>query len=441
MRTCDIILKKRDGNVLTKEEIDYMISGFVKGYIPDYQVSAFLMAIFFKGLNYEEIANLTMSMVHSGEIVDLSDIPGIKVDKHSSGGVGDKTSLVLAPLVAASGVPVAKMSGRGLGHTGGTLDKLESIPGFKINLTKEEFINQVKSIQIAIVGQTGNLVPADKKLYALRDVTATVDSIPLIASSIMSKKIAGGADAIVLDVKTGSGAFMKDIESSIKLARVMVEIGTIVGKKTVALISSMDQPLGHSIGNALEIREVIETLKGYGPKDLTELCFSLGSYMLVLAGKAETLEEARKRLEKALNTGEALEKFKQMVEFQGGNPEVVSNPGIMAEATYKTTFDSCKKGYVHFMDAQKIGLCAMKLGAGRSKVEDKIDHSVGFILLKKVGDFVDVGEPLIEIHSRSSKDVKNIENDLSKAIVIKDKPVEKPPLLYGVVTREGFQAF
>ena len=441
MRAYDIILKKRDGKGLDTEEINFMISGFVRGNIPDYQISAFLMAVFFKGMTPEEMADLTMAMVHSGETVDLSEIPGIKVDKHSSGGVGDKTSLVLGPLVAAAGVTVAKMSGRGLGHTGGTLDKLESIPGFKINLTRREFIDQVKNIQIAIVGQTGNLVPADKKLYALRDVTATVDSIPLIASSIMSKKIAGGADAIVLDVKTGSGAFMKNLESSVELAQVMVEIGNIVGKKTVALISNMDQPLGCCVGNALEIKEVIEALKGKGPNDLMELCLTLGSYMLLLADKAKTLYEARRKLAQVLKTGEALNKFKQMIKFQGGNPEVVSNPELMPEAPFICGFNSYKKGYIHFIDAQKIGICAMKLGAGRLKVEDKIDYSVGFELLKKVGDAVDINEPLIKIHARSSEDAKQAERDLAEAIVIKEEPVDKPILLYGTVTEEGYEAF
>lgn len=441
MRAYDIILKKRDGKELDAEEINFMISGFVRGNIPDYQISAFLMAVFFKGMTSREMANLTMEMVHSGETVDLAEIPGIKVDKHSSGGVGDKTSLVLGPMVAAAGVTIAKMSGRGLGHTGGTLDKLESIPGFKINLTRQEFIDQVKNIQIAIVGQTGNLVPADKKLYALRDVTATVDSIPLIASSIMSKKIAGGADAIVLDVKTGSGAFMKDIESSIELAKVMVDIGKLVGKKTVVLISNMDQPLGCCVGNALEIREVIEALKGNGPDDLIELCFTLGSYMLLLADKAETLYEARRKLAQVLKTGEALNKFEQMIKFQGGNPEVVSNPELIPKAPFIGSFNAYKKGYIHFIDAQRLGICAMMLGAGRLKVEDKIDHSVGFELLKKVGDAVEINEPLVKIHARSFEDAKQAESYMAEAIVIKEEPADKPTLMYGAVTEKGYEAF
>lgn len=384
----DLIAKKRDGYELSKEEIDFIIRGYTNGDIPDYQMSAFAMAVFFRGMTEEETAALTMAMVRSGDVIDLSKIEGMKVDKHSTGGVGDTTTLVLGPLVASVGVPVAKMSGRGLGHTGGTIDKLESVPGFHVEIDNEQFIELVNKNKIAIIGQTGNLTPADKKLYALRDVTATVDSIPLIASSIMSKKIAAGADAIVLDVKTGAGAFMKDFAGAKRLATAMVEIGKRVGRKTMAVISDMSQPLGYAVGNALEVKEAIDTLKGKGPEDLQELCLTLGSYMVYLAEKASSLEEARALLEASIREGKALETFKVFLSAQGGDASVVDDPTKLPQAKYRWELEAPEDGYVAEIVADEVGTAAMLLGAGRATKEATIDLSVGLVLHKKVGDAV-----------------------------------------------------
>ena len=397
MRPYDIILKKRNGEELTKDEIYYMVHGFTKGEIPDYQMSAFLMAVYFRGMSERETADLTLAMVESGARVDLSSISGIKVDKHSTGGVGDKTTLVLAPLVASCGVKIAKLSGRGLGHTGGTLDKLESISGFNVKLSMEQFIKNVKTIGIAVAGQTGELVPADGKMYALRDVTATVDSIPLIASSIMSKKIAGGADAIVLDVKTGSGAFMKSLDESIKLAEAMVNIGKMLGRRTVAVISEMDEPLGYAVGNSLEVMEAIETLSGKGPVDLKELCITLGSYMLILAGRVDTKEEAINLLEESIQSGKALSKFKEMVKLQGGDVEVIEKPEKLPIARFLYEFRSEEEGYINKINALSIGNAAMVLGAGRIRKDSPIDLSVGIVLKKKVGERVNKNDVMADV--------------------------------------------
>lgn len=383
MRMVDIIEKKRDGHTLSKEEIEFFIKGYTKGDIPDYQASSLAMAIFFQDMNEEERAAMTMAMVNSGDRIDLSQIHGTKVDKHSTGGVGDTTTLVLAPLVASVGVPVAKMSGRGLGHTGGTIDKLESVKGFNVEISEEDFIKLVNDNQVAVIGQSGNLTPADKKLYALRDVTGTVNSIPLIASSIMSKKIAAGADAIVLDVKTGSGAFMKTLEDAEALAHAMVSIGNNVGRNTMAIISDMSQPLGRAIGNALELQEAIDTLKGQGPDDLTELVLTLGSQMVVLAGKASTLDEARQLLESAIHTGQALEKFKTFISNQGGDASIVDHPEQLPRARYQIHFQAQKDGMITEMIANEIGVASMMLGAGRQTKEDVIDLGVGIVLNKR----------------------------------------------------------
>ena len=399
MRPYELIQKKRDGGELTPEEISALLGGSLRGEIPDYQMSAFLKAVYFRGMTAKETAEFTMAMVRSGEVLDLSAIKGTKVDKHSTGGVGDKTSLVLIPLVAATGAPVAKLSGRGLGHSGGTIDKLESIAGFRTELTAEAFVAQVNRIGCAIVGQTATLVPADRKLYALRDVTATVDSIPLIAASVMSKKIAAGSDAIVLDVKTGSGAFMKTLEDSRALAQTMVDIGTQVGRRTVAVISDMDQPLGFAIGNALEVRESIETLLGEGPDDLRDLCLALGAQMLLLAGIAPTAAAARKRLERVLDDGKALAKFRQLVEAQGGDPRAVDDPARLPTAPFRVPVASPASGVVTAIHAGALGLAAMVLGAGRAKKDDLIDPAVGIVVKRKVGDRVHLGEPLAEIHA------------------------------------------
>ncbi|EQB36050.1 pyrimidine-nucleoside phosphorylase [Virgibacillus sp. CM-4] len=430
----DIIEKKRDGQALTTEEINYFINGYTNGEIPDYQVSALLMAIYFQDMNNEERAQITKAMVESGDQIDLSDIAGIKVDKHSTGGVGDTTTLILAPLVASVGVPVAKMSGRGLGHTGGTIDKLEAVPGFHVEINNNEFIDLVNKNKVAVVGQSGNLTPADKKLYGLRDVTATVNSIPLIASSIMSKKIASGADAIVLDVKTGAGAFMKELKDAKALAEAMVTIGNKVGRNTMAVISDMSQPLGNAIGNALEVHEAIQTLQGNGPDDLTELCLTLGSQMVVLANKAETLEEARLKLQDNLNNGKALEQFKVFLKSQGGDTTVVDHPDSLPQATYKVELPAKTSGSVANIIADDIGTAAMMLGAGRATKESTIDLAVGIVLHKKIGDTVDAGEPLLTIHS-NSEEVEEVKEKLYKSISITKEAVEAPTLIYDTVTK------
>jgi pyrimidine-nucleoside phosphorylase len=433
MRMVDLIAKKRDGHALTKEEIEFIIHGYTNGDIPDYQMSAFAMAVFFRGMTEEETAALTMAMVHSGDVIDLSKIEGIKVDKHSTGGVGDTTTLVLGPLVASVGVPVAKMSGRGLGHTGGTIDKLESVPGFHVEIDNDQFIELVNKNKIAIIGQTGNLTPADKKLYALRDVTATVNSIPLIASSIMSKKIAAGADAIVLDVKTGAGAFMKDLEGAKQLATAMVEIGKRVGRKTMAVISDMSQPLGYAVGNALEVKEAIDTLKGKGPEDLQELCLTLGSYMVYLAEKASSLEEARELLENSIQEGKALETFKVFLEAQGGDASVVDDPSKLPQAKYQWELEAPEDGYVAEIVADEVGTAAMLLGAGRATKESTIDLSVGLVLRKKVGDAVKKGESLVTIYS-NTENIEEVKQKLAKSIRISQTPVAKPTLIYETIS-------
>lgn len=398
MRAYEIILKKRNGLALTGAEIDYLIKGYVAGLVPDYQMAAFAMAVYFQGMSREETLALTMAMVQSGETVSLADIPGIKVDKHSTGGVGDTTTLVLVPLVAAAGVPVAKMSGRGLGHTGGTLDKLESIPGFRTDLSREELADQVRRIGAAVAGQTANLVPADKALYALRDVTATVDSLPLIASSIMSKKLAAGADAIVLDVKCGDGAFMKNLDDALALARAMVEIGRGAGRETVAILSAMEQPLGRAVGNALEVEEAIKTLRGEGPADLEELCLVLGGQMLCLAGKVPDPARGSELL-KGLLGGAALNKFKELIAAQHGDARVADDPSLLPQAPVRLELPSPAAGFVQRIRAESIGRSAMLLGAGRETKEDAIDPAAGIVLLKKAGDAVKAGEPLAVLHT------------------------------------------
>ncbi|MUG67035.1 MULTISPECIES: pyrimidine-nucleoside phosphorylase [Paenibacillus] len=432
MRMVDLIAKKRDGKELTTDEIRFFIEGYTAGDIPDYQVSALAMAIYFQDMTDRERADLTMAMVNSGDTIDLSAIEGIKVDKHSTGGVGDTTTLVLAPLVAALDIPVAKMSGRGLGHTGGTIDKLESIAGFHVEIDKDEFVHLVNTHKIAVIGQSGNLTPADKKLYALRDVTATVNSIPLIASSIMSKKIAAGSDAIVLDVKTGAGAFMKTVDDAKELAHAMVRIGNNVGRKTMAVISDMSQPLGAAIGNALEVREAIDTLRGQGPKDLEELCLALGSQMVYLAGKAGSLEEAEEKLREVMRNGQALEKFKAFIANQGGDASVVDHPERLPEARFKIELPAREDGVVAELVADEIGTAAMLLGAGRATKESEIDLAVGLVLNKKIGDPVREGESLITIHA-NREDIDDVKEKLYASIRISDQ-AEPPVLVHGIVT-------
>jgi pyrimidine-nucleoside phosphorylase len=433
VRMVDLIEKKRDGESLTTEEIQFIIKGYTDGSIPDYQISALTMAIYFKDMDDRERADLTLAMVHSGDTIDLSKIEGIKVDKHSTGGVGDTTTLVLGPLVASVGVPVAKMSGRGLGHTGGTIDKLESVPGFHVEIENDEFIRLVNENKIAVIGQSGNLTPADKKLYALRDVTGTVNSIPLIASSIMSKKIAAGADAICLDVKTGAGAFMKTLEDSKSLAKAMVNIGNNVGRKTMAVISDMSQPLGYAIGNALEVKEAIETLRGNGPEDLTELCLELGSHMVYLAEKASSLEEARTMLEEVMKNGKALETFKTFVRSQGGDASVVDDPNKLPKASYTFELEAKEDGYVAEIVADEIGTAAMMLGAGRATKESVIDLAVGFVLHKKIGDEVKSGDSLLTIYS-NTEDIEEVKQKLYENIKITKEKVTAPVLIHGEIT-------
>lgn len=441
MRMYDIIIKKRNGHELTKEEIDFFIKGYTEGSIPDYQASALLMAVYFKGMNKRETAELTMAMVNSGSKMDLSAIRGIKVDKHSTGGVGDKTTLVLAPLVASAGVPVAKMSGRGLGHTGGTLDKLESIDGFKVQISMEEFIHNVNNHKIAVVGQTGDLAPADKKLYALRDVTGTVDNVSLIASSVMSKKLAAGADAIVLDVKVGSGAFMKGADDAFLLAQEMVDIGTNLNRNVVALITEMNEPLGYAVGNALEVKEAIDTLRGKGPQDLHQLCIELGSVMLVLGGKAKDFEAAKQLLETNIESGAALDKLVEMVEAQHGNSDQIKNPDMLHKAAHIIEVNALQSGYVSSIDAEGIGIAALLLGAGRETKESPIDYAVGIVLSKKVGDYVNVGETIAYIHAN---DLSKLEDSKAKLIAAYGLSEEKPgkrPLIFGMVDKNGIKHY
>lgn len=433
MRMYDLILKKRNGVELSNEEINYFIENYTKGIIPDYQASAFIMTIFFQKMNRRETADLTMAMVKSGDVLDLSKIEGIKVDKHSTGGVGDTTTLVLAPMVASLGIPVAKMSGRGLGHTGGTIDKLESFKGFSVEMTEEQFISNVNNIKIALSGQTGDLAPADKKLYALRDVTATVDNVSLIASSIMSKKIAAGADAIVLDVKVGDGAFMKTPEAALDLANEMVGIGKSVGRNTVAVISDMDQPLGFAIGNALEVEEAINTLKGKGPKDLLELCLTLGSNMVVLAEKAKTLEEARVMLIEVIESGKALNKLKEFVAAQGGDTSCIDDTEKLPKAKYVIPVAVDKEGYVSKINAQNIGLIAMELGAGRATKESTIDLAVGIVLNKKRGDKVQKGDVIAYVHTNDEQKGKKASEDILNNYVIEPRYENNIPLVYDIV--------
>ncbi|MED4785459.1 pyrimidine-nucleoside phosphorylase [Bacillus atrophaeus] len=432
MRMVDIIIKKQNGKELTSEEIQFFVNGYTDGSIPDYQASALAMAIFFQDMTDRERADLTMAMVNSGETIDLSAIEGIKVDKHSTGGVGDTTTLVLAPLVAALDVPVAKMSGRGLGHTGGTIDKLEAIEGFHVELSKDEFIKLVNRDKVAVIGQSGNLTPADKKLYALRDVTGTVNSIPLIASSIVSKKIAAGADAIVLDVKTGAGAFMKTDEDAVNLAKAMVRIGNNVGRQTMAVISDMSQPLGFAIGNALEVKEAIDTLKGEGPEDLHELVLTLGSQMVVLAKKAATLDEAREKLIEVMKNGKALEKFKDFLKNQGGDSSVVDDPSKLPQAAYKIDVPAKEAGVVSEIVADEIGVAAMLLGAGRATKEDDIDLAVGIMLRKKVGDKVEKGEALVTLYA-NRENVDQVTEKIYENIRISEKG-EAPKLIHTLIT-------
>lgn len=434
MRMYDLIMKKRNGNALSNDEINFMVQGYTKGEIPDYQMSAMTMAIYFQGMNEQETLALTMAMAHSGDMLDLSDIKGIKVDKHSTGGVGDKTSLALTPMVAALGIPVAKMSGRGLGHTGGTIDKLESFTGFSTAISEEQFKENVNRIGIAIMGQTADLAPADKKLYALRDVTATVDNMSLIASSIMSKKLAAGADAIVLDVKTGSGAFMKKEADAFLLAKEMVRIGNDAGRKTTAVISDMDQPLGFAVGNALEVREAIDTLKGNGPEDFVELCLTLGSQMVVAGGKAESVEEARKMLAKVLEDQSALDKLAEFIGAQGGDKALVYHPEGLPKASLIEEIVSPVDGYIEHIVCDEIGICSLILGGGRETKESEIDLSVGLVLSKKVGDYVKRGESLATIHANDSEKLRLAKDRFIKAYTFSETPVEKKKLIKGIVT-------
>lgn len=438
MRMYDLIMKKRNGEALSQDEIRYMVRGYVDGGIKDYQMSAFLMAVYFKGMTEEETLAMTQAVAHSGEMVDLSAIEGVKVDKHSTGGVGDKTTLIVAPIVAACGVKVAKMSGRGLGHTGGTVDKMESIPGMKTTLTREEFFDVVNRTGLSVIGQSGNLAPADKKLYALRDVTATVDSIPLIAVSIMSKKLAAGNDCILLDVKTGSGAFMKTVEDSIALAKEMVAIGENAGRKTVALITDMDIPLGHNIGNSLEVIEAVETLKGHGPGDLTEVCVNLATNMLFLADKG-TLDQCKAMVDEAISSGRALERLAAMVEAQGGDVSVIRDTDNFAKAPYSREIKAAKTGYITFMDTESCGIASSMLGAGRETVDSEIDYTAGIVLHKKTGDYVKEGECIATMYASGETLFDAACGKYMGAVRIEDQKAEEKPLIYARVTRDAVE--
>jgi pyrimidine-nucleoside phosphorylase len=433
MRVYDLIWKKREGGELTPDEIAFLIRGFVGGTIPDYQMSALCMAIFFRGMSFAECTALTLEMAQSGETVDLSSIPGTKVDKHSTGGVGDKTSLVLIPLVAAAGIPVAKMSGRGLGHTGGTIDKLEAIPGFKTNLPQADFLRQVARIGVALVGQSGNLVPADKRLYGLRDLTATVESIPLIASSIVSKKLAAGADAVLLDVKYGDGAFMRDFDQAVKLAETMVEIGNRSGRKFKAILTNMNLPLGFAVGNSLEVKEAIATLKGKGPADLTELCIVMGGYMAWLAGKASLPEDGSEIMTRILKSGGALAKFREFVAAQGGDPEITENPSLLPTAPVIQPVLAATDGWVESINCREIGLIAMKLGAGRENLYDPIKLDVGLKFHLKTGDFIHKNTLVAEIHASTNQTATLAATELQNCYRLTDHEVAREALIKKVV--------
>lgn len=433
MNMVSIIQKKKDGLPLSKEEIKWFVDGYVKGDIPDYQVSALLMAIYFQGLSKEEIFHLTEAMRYSGDTIDLSSIEGIKVDKHSTGGVGDKTTLVVAPLAAACGVPIAKMSGRGLGFTGGTVDKMESIPGFRTALEPEEFLKQVNTMGMAVIGQTAHITPADKKLYALRDVTATVDNLGLISSSIMSKKLAAGSDAIVLDVKCGDGAFMENIDDAEKLAEMMVEIGKSAGRRTVAAITEMGQPLGKAVGNSIEVIEAIETLKGNGPEDITELAVKLSGIMVYLGGKASSPEEGQTMTKEALDNGRGLEKLGEFIKAQGGNPEVISDYSLFPQHTIEKTITAQKSGYVRAIEAKKIGLASQQTGAGRATKEDDIDLSAGIIICKKIADEVREGDVLARLFGNDEKKIQQAMSIAGEAFVIEDEPCQPPQLIKRII--------
>lgn len=433
MNMVSIIQKKKDGFSLSKEEIKWFIDGYVSEDIPDYQVSALLMAIYFQGLDKEEIFYLTEAMRYSGDTIDLSSIEGIKVDKHSTGGVGDKTTLVVAPLAAACGVPIAKMSGRGLGFTGGTVDKMESIPGFKTSLEPEEFLNQVNTMGMAVIGQTAHITPADKKLYALRDVTATVDNLGLISSSIMSKKLAAGSDAIVLDVKCGDGAFMENIDDAVKLAEMMVEIGNSAGKRTVAAITEMGQPLGKAVGNSIEVMEAIETLKGKGPEDITELAIKLSGIMVYLGGKASSPEEGQAITKEALDNGRGLAKLGEFIKAQGGNPEVITDYSLFPQHSIEKTLKAKKSGYVRAIEAKKIGLASQQTGAGRATKEDDIDLSAGIMVCKKIADEVQEGDVLARFFGNDEKKLQQAMLIAEEAFVIENEPCQPPQLIKRII--------
>ncbi len=442
MNVYELIKKKRDGFELSRDEIGFMVSGFIKGEIPDYQIAALLMSIYFTGMNARECVDLTMAMVDSGDKVDLSEIRGFKVDKHSTGGVGDTTTLVLAPLVAASGGIVAKMTGRELGHTGGTVDKLESIPGMQVELPKERFVEVVNDIHVSLIAQTASLAPADKHLYALRNVTATVDSIPLIASSIMSKKLAAGSDGIILDVKTGAGAFMQKYEDALELAKTMVDIGEGADKRVVALITSMAQPLGYAIGNAIEVKEAIDTLNGTGPKDLVDLVRELGSDMLLISGVVSSRDEGINIIERSIETKKGLEKLGELIEAQGGNREVLENPNLLPQPKVKIEVETRSSGYVQEIDALDVGLASKILGAGRKTKDDPLDLSVGIYLRKKVGDKVEAGEPLAVFYSDGDKDkIGPAKRKFLNAYRIGRDLVEPPRFFFARVSEDGVEEF
>ncbi|MDK2880712.1 MAG: pyrimidine-nucleoside phosphorylase [Clostridia bacterium] len=434
MRVLDLIVKKRDGQALKPEEIDFLVQEYVKGSIPDYQMSAFLMAAYLRGLNFEETKALTWAMIRSGEVLNLADIPGVKVDKHSTGGVGDKTTLVLVPLVAAAGAKVVKMSGRSLGHTGGTVDKLEAIPSFRVSFTPEEMKRVVLRTGAVLAGQTGGIVPADKKIYALRDVTGTVDCLPLIASSVMSKKIAGGADRVVLDVKVGPGGFLSDLQQARRLAELMAELGKEFRMKTVVLLTSMAQPLGRAVGNALEVEEAVMTLQGKGPQDLTELCLALGGEMLAAAEVVATPMDGRRKLESLLKSGAGLAKFRELIAAQGGSPEVVDDPSLLPRARRLIEVRASESGFIREINAREIGVAVLLLGGGRLHKGDTIDPAVGVVMEKKVGDYVHSGEPLAVLHVDDEGNLPEVRERVAQSFLIGEEKPSLPPLIYEVIS-------